>query len=287
MKDRRTTCGGQEDNVWRTTCHRESNVFLGRRLLPQTHRARDRLTLVVTTLVLVAGFMFGATTPAYAMHISEGLLPAPWAGLWFLLAAPFVVLGLRDLRRRSQADPLFKPVVALVGAAVFVVSAMPIPVPTAGTCAHPVGTGLAAILIGPWLAVVIASIALLLQALFLAHGGLSTLGANIFSMGVVGAFTGYGVFHVVRRLGGSFFLAAFVAGLLADWATYAATSFELASALHGSNSLVGMLLVIMVAFVPTQLPLGILEGALTAGVVRFMMARRPEVLADFAKGGAR
>lgn len=215
---------------------------------------------------------------AWAMHISEGILPAHWAVLWFVLSAPFVAWGLRDLRLRSEQVPHFKPLVGLVGAAVFIISCMPIPVPTAGTCSHPCGTGLAAILIGPWLTVVVTSVALVLQALFLAHGGVTTLGANIFSMGVAGAFVGYGVFHLARRLGAGWVLAAFLAGLLSDWATYTATSFELASALHGDSSLGALFVAILVAFVPTQLPLGIFEGFLSAGAYRFIYTRRPELL---------
>ena len=90
------------------------------------------------------------------------------------------------------------------------VSCMPIPVPAAGSCSHPCGTGIAAIFIGPLLTVVVSSVALLLQALFLAHGGLSTLGANLASMGIAGAFAGYGIFILVRRLTGSWWIAAFL-----------------------------------------------------------------------------
>jgi cobalt/nickel transport system permease protein len=215
---------------------------------------------------------------AHAMHITEGILPAPWAGLWYLIALPFVVWGLRDLRGRSRGAPFLKPKVGLVGAAVFVISCMPIPVPVVGTCSHPAGTGLAAILIGPPLTVVVASIALLLQALFLAHGGLTTLGANTVSMGVVGGLAGYGTFRAARRLRLPDWTAAFLAGLVSDWATYAMTSFELAAALRGSGSLESMFVAILVAFLPTQLPLGILEGVVSAGVYRFIRSRRPELL---------
>jgi cobalt/nickel transport system permease protein len=159
-------------------------------------------------------------------------------------------------------------------------------VPTAGTCSHPCGTGMAAILIGPSLTVVVASIALVLQALFLAHGGLTTLGANIFSMGVMGAFTGYGVFVLAKRLGAPWVVAAFMAGLLSDWVVYAGTSFSLATALHGDGSVASMFLTILLAFVPTQVPLGILEGFITAGAYRLVHNRRPEFLGMLAKGGA-
>ena len=215
---------------------------------------------------------------AQAMHISEGILPPQWAALWFAVAVPFVALGLRDLRVKSAREPFFKPMVGLIGAAVFVISCMPIPVPTAGTCSHPCGTGMAAILIGPALTVVVSSIALVLQALFLAHGGLTTLGGNIVSMGIVGAFTGWAVFRLSRRLGLPVWVAAFLCGLLSDWATYATTSFELASALHGDGNFLHMFGVIALSFLPTQLPLGILEGIITAGVYRFIAERRPALL---------
>lgn len=225
---------------------------------------------------------------ALAMHIAEGLLPLHWACIWFIVSIPFLVGGLRDLKKRSRRAPFFKPLVGLVGAAVFVVSCMPVPVPTAGTCSHPCGTGLAALLIGPWLTAVIASIALLLQALFLAHGGLTTLGANIVSMGIAGGFAGYGIFRVSRKLGASLAVSAFLAGLLSDWVTYAVTSFELAGALHGSAPMARMFLTIAIAFCPTQIPLGILEGFLTAGAITFIQARRPEffrLLSCSAGGG--
>jgi cobalt/nickel transport system permease protein len=233
-----------------------------------------------------AGVSASLPSPAFAMHISEGLLPASWAVLWYAVAIPFVALGLRELQRRSEEFPYFKPLVGLVGAAVFLISCMPIPVPTAGTCSHPCGTGIAAILIGPGLTVVVASIALMLQALFLAHGGLTTLGANIVAMGVAGAYVGFGTWLIARRLGVPWIAAAFLAGLLSDWATYAMTSFELTAALHGGGSFSAMFSLILIAFVPTQLPLGILEGIICAGALRFVRSRKPELLRMAAAGGA-
>ena len=231
---------------------------------------------LIYALLLWTAFALPST--AQAMHISEGILPPQWAALWFAVAIPFVALGLRDLRVKSAREPFFKPMVGLIGAAVFVISCMPIPVPTVGTCSHPCGTGMAAILIGPTLTVVVSSIALLLQALFLAHGGLTTLGGNIVSMGIVGAFTGWAVFRLSRILGLPTWAAAFLCGLLSDWATYATTAFELASALHGSHSLLHLFAAIGGSFLPTQLPLGIFEGVITAGVYRFIATRRPSLL---------
>lgn len=235
---------------------------------------------------LAAALLWAAPAPAWAMHISEGILPLPWAVLWYAVSLPFIAWGLRDLRQRTKESPWFKPLVGLVGAAVFLISCMPIPVPSAGTCSHPCGTGIAAILIGPGLATVVASIALTLQALFLAHGGLTTLGANIVSMGVAGAWVGWAVFATARRMGLPFIAAGFLAGMLSDWATYATTSLELAAALQGDVPFATLFQLILAAFVPTQLPLGILEGVLCAGVLAFIHRRRPELLGRATARGA-
>jgi cobalt/nickel transport system permease protein len=224
--------------------------------------------------------------PAQAMHITEGILPWNWAGLWFLVAAPFVLGGLASIDRRRQSEPSYMALVAMVGSAIFVISCMPVPVPGIGSCSHPCGTGLGAILIGPGPTVVVASIALLLQALFLAHGGLTTLGANIVSMGVVGAFSAYGIFHLLRSRGVPLFAAALAAGMISDWATYAATSVELAGGIHGDGSFWAMFAAVALLFVPTQLPLGIAEGVLTAVAYRFVLLRRPELLGAGSIGGS-
>ena len=215
---------------------------------------------------------------AWAMHISEGILPVGWAAGWFVVALPFVAWGVRDIRRRSAESAYYKSLTGLMGAAVFVISCLPIPVPGTGSCAHPTGTGLAAIFIGPAPTVVIAAIALGLQALFLSHGGLSTLGANIMSMGIGGAFAGYYVFRLCRGLGLPVWGAAFAAGLLSDWGTYTLTSLELAAALADPANFLKMLATILLAFVPTQVPLGILEGFISAGAYSFILSRRPDLL---------
>jgi cobalt/nickel transport system permease protein len=222
-------------------------------------------------------FLFQASS-AFAMHISEGILPLNWAALWTLAALPFVVYGLYKLNNISKTDLSIKPLVGLMAAVVFIISCMPIPVPTAGTCSHPCGTGISGIILGPFISILISAAALLIQALFLSHGGLSTLGANIMSMGVVGSFTGFFTFKLLRSMKVSMAISAFTAGLLADWATYMMTSVELASGIRGSSAFMPLFIKIFVAFIPTQLPLGILEGFMTAGAVVLLYRKRPELL---------
>ncbi|MDP3297632.1 MAG: energy-coupling factor ABC transporter permease [Thermodesulfovibrionia bacterium] len=212
------------------------------------------------------------------MHISEGILPFNWAALWFAVALPFVAYGLYRLKKLSAVDLSFKPLVGLMAAIVFVISCMPIPVPTAGTCSHPGGTAIPAILVGPSISVLVTAVALLIQALFLAHGGLSTWGADIVSMGVMGAFTGFAVFRLLRRFNLSLAVSGFFAGILSDWAIYLTTSVQLASGIRGDEPFTPLFTKIVIAFVPTQLPLGILEGAMTAGMVVLLYKKRPDLL---------
>ena len=233
---------------------------------------------VLAPTLLAAGCSLLTVSDAHAMHISEGILPYGWAAFWFLASAPFVAYGLRRLGQASEGDLSFKPLVGLLTAAVFIISCMPIPVPVAGTASHPCGTGISAILLGPAISVLVAAAALFIQALFLSHGGLSTLGANIFSMGVMGSFTGFVVFRLLRRFKVSLAAAALTAGILADWATYVTTSFELAAGIRGDAPLLPLFLKIMVAFIPTQLPLGILEGMMTAGMISLLHRKRPDLL---------
>ena len=213
------------------------------------------------------------------MHISDGFLPPAWSGLWFLVAAPFLLWGLWRLGRRQAAEPRTMTLVALVGSAVFVISCLHVPIPWLHSCSHACGTGLAALLIGPGATIVVSAVALLFQWLLLQEGGVTTLGANLVSMGVVGALSGAACFHLLRRLRLPVLVAAFAAGTLSDWAVYVTSSFQLASALHGDASFWSWFLTALAAYVPTQLPLGIMEGFLTALAYRFILVRRPELLA--------
>jgi cobalt/nickel transport system permease protein len=234
------------------------------------------------TRLILCGFVVwcSALAPqrALAMHLSDGILPAASCLGWSLLAAAFVALAFARFDRARLRDPQLAPLMAMLGAAVFAISCMPVPVPVVGTCSHPCGTGLAAILVGPLPTILLTTVALLLQALFLAHGGLTTLGADIASMGIAGGLAGYAVFYGLRRAGVGLWGAAFVAGVLSDWATYATTALELAIGLSGKQSLPALFGSVCLAFAPTQLPLGILEGVLTAGALAFVYRHRPKLL---------
>jgi cobalt/nickel transport system permease protein len=232
--------------------------------------------LVAGSIALIS--LIALPVPVHAMHIAEGILPPDWAAIWYVPAIAFMLIGLFLIKRKFRHGKSIMPLLGLSGAAIFLISCLPIPVPVAGTCSHPVGTPLASILVGPFISTVLGALALLIQALLLGHGGLTTWGANIVSMGVIGSFVGFGSFILFKKLHAPIFFAAFAAGLLGDWATYAATAFELSMALHGDASPWTMFATIAIAFAPTQIPLGILEGLFTGGVVKVIYERRPELL---------
>jgi cobalt/nickel transport system permease protein len=163
----------------------------------------------------------------------------------------------------------------VMGAAVTVISVWPIPVPVTGSSSHPVGTPMAAILVGPFPAILLSFVALILH-IFVAHGGITTLGANTFSMGVVGSFVGYGVYRLARRWGAGFWLAAGLAGFLGDMAVYATTALELALALF-PDSVLQHFVIFFLGFGPTQVPLAAMEFLFTGAIINHIMKVRPDI----------
>ncbi|MCS6889114.1 energy-coupling factor ABC transporter permease [Chloroflexus sp.] len=200
--------------------------------------------------------------PAYAMHIMEGFLPPLWALFWFVVTIPFWLIGLRQIQRIVREKPEVRLLLGFAAAFTFVLSALKLPSVT-GSSSHPTGTGLGAILFGPWVMSVLGSIVLLFQALLIAHGGLTTLGANAFSMAVAGPFVAWLIW---RGLAGRapFWLVVFLAAALADLSTYVITSLQLALAYPDPVGGFGASFAKFGAiFAVTQIPLAISEGILT------------------------
>lgn len=205
------------------------------------------------------------------MHIAEGFLPPVHAAVWTCAAAPFVVHGARAVVHQVRENPRSRLLLGAAGAFTFVLSAIKMPSVT-GSSSHPTGTGLGAVLFRPPVMAFLGTVVLLFQALLLAHGGLTTLGANAFSMAVVGPWVGYGAFVLVGRLGGGISLAVFCAMTLADLATYCTTSMQLALAFPDPQSgIAGAVAKFLSIFAVTQIPLAIAEGLL--GVLVFRVLR--------------
>lgn len=220
--------------------------------------------------------------PAFAMHVMEGFLPLKWCIAWYLLALPFIIVGLFSIQKLIKTKPRLKMLLGFAGAFAFVLSALKLPSVT-GSCSHPTGVGLGAILFGPWVMSVVGTIVLLFQALLLAHGGITTLGANAFSMAVVGPLISYCVYRATKRLGGPQWLAVFLAAALGDLLTYVTTSLQLALAFPANpGGFVISFVKFMGIFAVTQIPLAVSEGLLTVMIVNLLSSYNEDVLTELS-----
>lgn len=222
---------------------------------------------------------------AYAMHIMEGFLPPIWAAAWFIVAIPFWVVGFRRISRLVAEKPETRLLLGLAGAFAFVLSALKIPSVT-GSSSHPTGTGLGAILFGPAVMSVLGTIVLLFQALLLAHGGLTTLGANTVSMAIAGPLVAWGLWRGMRGHA-PLWLAVFLAAALADLTTYIVTSLQLALAYPDPvGGIAASFAKFAGIFAITQVPLAVSEGILTVLIFNALRSNAPgELQALGVQGG--
>ena len=208
-----------------------------------------------------------AAQPVNAMHIMEGFLPIGWAVFWWVMALPFIGFGLYQVGKIFKDKPEQKVLLAIATAFTFALSAFKLPSVT-GSSSHMTGIGLGAIVLGPFATVVVGTIALLFQALLLAHGGLTTLGANAFSMAIVGSFVAYGIYKGLSKLNVPKPITIFLAAFVGDIMTYVTTSVQLALAFPDPvGGFMASLIKFLSIFAITQVPLAIIEGILTVLVV--------------------
>jgi cobalt/nickel transport system permease protein len=212
------------------------------------------------------------------MHIMEGFLPWQWCLVWWAVALPCLAIGVWQLKKVMERDREALPLLGVTGGFIFILSSLKLPSVT-GSCSHPTGTGLSTICFGPWITTVICAIVLLFQSLFLAHGGLSVLGANIVSMGIVGPLVGFTIYRLLKDTSVNVYTTVFLATALSDLFTYVVTSFELAlaypAAIGGFST---SFVMFMVIFAVTQVPLAIVEGLVLALVFKYIIALKPDIL---------
>ncbi len=208
-------------------------------------------------------------TPVFAMHIIEGYLSPVMCIIWGILSLPFVLWGLRSLKKTFDKNPKCIILFALCAAFAFVLSALKIPSVT-GSSSHPTGVGLGAVIFGPTAMSAVSLIILMFQALLLAHGGLTTLGANLFSMGIAGPFVSFFVYILLNKLNIKKEISVFFAAFSGCLLTYVVTSFQLALAFPESGDFIALLLRFLAVFAVTQIPLAIVEGLVTVIVFQIV-----------------
>ena len=212
------------------------------------------------------------------MHIFEGFLPGPWWQIWWILSIPVLAYGIFRLNKLVKEKPDVLPLLAVSGAVIFVLSSLKLPSVT-GSTSHPTGTGMAVILFGPAITAVLSAIVLFYQALFLAHGGITTFGANLMSMGFIGPFVAYAVYKTMMRLNVNFYVAVFITATLADWVTYVVTAAQLALAFPADpGGVAGSLVAFLGVFAITQVPLAIIEAALITLLFKYVLQAKSDVM---------
>ncbi|MFL3866013.1 energy-coupling factor ABC transporter permease [Streptomyces griseobrunneus] len=209
------------------------------------------------------------------MHVPDGFIDAPVSVAAGVFAAGAVAVSLRGARR--ELDERTAPLAGLVAAFIFAVQMLNFPV-AAGTSGHLMGGALAAILVGPYTAVLCLSVVLLMQGIFFADGGLTALGVNITVMGVVTVVVAYGVFRLLTgllpRTRRSATASAFVAALVSVPASAAA--FTLLYWIGGTTDIpIGK---VFTAMVGVHVLIGIGEAVITALTVGAVLAVRPDLV---------
>jgi cobalamin biosynthesis protein CbiM len=207
----------------------------------------------------------------------EGFLTLEWAVFWSVLSIPFLIWGALKVKTIFAEHPEMKLTVAVSAAYMFVLSAIKLP-SVAGSSSHPTGSGLSTVFYGVGVTSLLASIVLVFQAFLLAHGGLTTLGANIFSMGIAGPLVAYIVYKAMQKAGISMSVSVFSAAFLADIITYITASFQLALAYPTGGSVLASFEAFFAVFAITQIPLAIAEGVLLVIFFNFLAESKPNLL---------
>jgi cobalt/nickel transport system permease protein len=211
------------------------------------------------------------------MHIPDGFLSAGVSGFFWLLSIVFIGIALRKANRDLGEREV--PVMGVLAAAIFAGQMLNFAV-TGGTSGHLMGAALAAILVGPWSAILVMTSVVAVQALVFQDGGLLVLGANLFNMGVIGSFVGYFVYRLVLAVSGRFAgsgrWGVFAGGFAAGWASIFIASLGVALQLSASG--ISPANIAVPAMGGIHALIGIGEGLITLGALSFIYAARRDLL---------
>ena len=243
----------------------------------------SRLKPIGLYYAVLLGFL--STT---AMHIPDGYLSPLTSLVMALLVLPFWVIGLRKIRQTMNARSV--PLIALLAAFAFVILMFNIPLP-GGTTGHAVGAALAAIILGPEVATIAISIALIIQALFFGDGGVLAIGANCFNMAVVVPYVSYAIYRAFSKNQALTSPRRVIGAALGGWvgltvaAFFAGVEFGLQpllfKAADGSPLYAPYPLAVSIPamVVPHLLVASVVEGLLTALVIAFLARSNSAILA--------
>jgi cobalt/nickel transport system permease protein len=207
------------------------------------------------------------------MHIPDGFLSVPVAVALWLISIVVIAVALKRVSR--DLDERQVPLMGVVAACIFAGQMLNFAV-AGGTSGHLLGAALAAILLGPWAAVLILTTVVGVQALIFQDGGLLALGANIFNMAIVGVFVASFAYRTAQRLVGRSRWGVPVGGFLAGWLSVFIAA--LATALELAFSGTSPANIAMPTMGGIHALIGIGEGLITAGALAVINAARPDLV---------
>ena len=209
------------------------------------------------------------------MHIPDGFIDGPTSVAGGAVAVAGLAVCLKKASDTMEDKQI--PLAGLTAAFIFAVQMLNFPV-ASGTSGHLLGGVLAAVLVGPWVGTLCVSVVLTVQCLLFADGGVSALGLNIINMAMVGAFGGYAIFLIVRkvlpRTKRGVTVASGIAAALAP--PVAAVVFTFEYALGGSGG--ASVATVGGAMIGVHVLIGIGEGVITAMAIASVLAVRPDLV---------
>ncbi|MBU1661025.1 MAG: energy-coupling factor ABC transporter permease [Chloroflexi bacterium] len=206
------------------------------------------------------------------LHIPDGFLSLTIALIFWAITICFI--GLAIQRTRKQFNERQIPLMGIMAAFIFAAQMLNFPV-AGGTSGHFLGGALAAIVLGPWAAMLVMATVVGVQALIFQDGGLIVMGANIFNMGLLTATIGYGLYQSTAARGKTTRLAvAGVAAWLSVIAGALATAFQLW--LSGTSAL----RIVFPAMLGVHMIIGVGEALITVAALAFISQTRPDLLAE-------
>lgn len=186
-------------------------------------------------------------------------------------------MALRQTGRSLTSDRRI-PLAGISAAMIFVLQMLNFPV-ALGTSGHLLGGALAAVLLGPWMGILVLSVVVGVQALIFADGGVSALGSNLLNMAVVTVLVGWTVFRLVRLITPArrwaVMTATFLAGLVSVVASAVAFSIEYALGGQGGAPLGS----VFAAMTSVHLLIGLGEGLISAMIIGGVLSTRPDIVA--------
>ena len=218
---------------------------------------------------------------ALPLHAPDGFFSLPISAAGYALAAAAV--GFAIYRANRSLNERIVPMMGVMAAFIFAAQMLNFPV-AGGTSGHLIGGALAAIILGPWAAILVMTAVVGLQALLFQDGGLLVMGVNLLNMSIVSVLAGYGTYWVSQRLGGGGFTSLMAGGFAAAWVSVVASSATTAVALSLSGT--SPLAVALPAILGFHMLIGIGEGLITVFALLFIRQARPQLLGARPNAGA-